>query len=337
MNASHGAAGGRDRPRPRRSESAVADGRRSAICLSASPAASGLAEERDEPALGTVATAQDDAPHPPEARRDGAEAADAGRPSGRRPAPRERPRRGAVQAAPDRPNVVGARAACNQPAAARCARRGNRLPVGRLVGPGVCRRRPQVTAGRGRQVDVAVRVVGTARARQHLAVGTSRWTLVVGRVARQLDAVRAVGGHRPDLHGPPRPIERLIRSRCTSRDARESGASAREKLSHRRPRLTDGWLIARPGPTDVRSSWTQDVAERRWTVALVPRAPVQAPGCSNIRASADPTRSRTTSAERCTWARMKAAAASASRARTHATISRCSAIVAPMRSSVVKS
>ena len=58
---------------------------------------------------------------------------------------------------------------------------------------------------------------------------------------------------------------------------------------------------------------------------------------SNIRASAEPARSRTTSAERCTCARMKAAAASASRARTQATISRCSEVVAPIRSSVVKS
>jgi DNA-binding XRE family transcriptional regulator len=60
-------------------------------------------------------------------------------------------------------------------------------------------------------------------------------------------------------------------------------------------------------------------------------------GNSNIRASAAPTRSRTTSALRWTWARMNAAAASASRAKMQATISRCSVIVAPMRSSVVKS
>lgn len=58
---------------------------------------------------------------------------------------------------------------------------------------------------------------------------------------------------------------------------------------------------------------------------------------SNIRASASPTRSRTTRALRCTCARMNAAAASASRASTQPTISRCSVIVAPMRSSDVKS
>ena len=83
----------------------------------------------------------------------------------------------------------------------------------------------------------------------------------------------------------------------------------------------------------------QTARERRaLLLRLAPqRADHDHPGCSNIRASAVPTRSRTTSAERWTCARMNAAAPSASRARTQPRISRCSEIVAPMRSSVVKS
>jgi hypothetical protein len=92
-----------------------------------------------------------------------------------------------------------------------------------------------------------------------------------------------------------------------------------------------GRLIFRSGHTLHEARASQEIRRRGRAGGGQPS------GNSNIRASAVPTRSRTTRAERWTWARMNAAAASASPARTQRMISRCSAIVAPMRSSVVKS